>query len=122
MGRAIGVVSDLIFSSKILATARAAGVEARTVSTASALQAALESGDVSLVIVDMSLPAEQALDALRSAASHRSGPTTVAFYSHVQSELREAAEKAGAGIIMSRSKFTERLPDLLSQHCSGGIG
>jgi DNA-binding NarL/FixJ family response regulator len=118
MASAIAVVRDLIFSSKIIATARAEGIDARIVSTTNALQDALDVGDVALVIVDMSLPNDDAPAALRCSASHASEPTTVAFYSHVQSELRQAAEQAGADHIMARSKFNEDLPQLLRAHCA----
>ena len=118
MADVIAVASDLIFSTKISGTARAVGFEAMIVSTTKALGAALDAGDVRLVIVDMSLANGEAPAALRYSASHASKPTTVAFYSHVQSELREAAEQAGAVLIMARSKFNEQLPQLLRQYCA----
>ena len=114
----IAVVSDLIFSTKISGTARAVGANAMIVPTPNGLEAALDAGDVALVIVDMSLPSDQASAALRCSASHASRPTTVAFYSHVQSNLREAAEQAGADFIMARSEFSAQLPQLLRQHCT----
>ncbi len=119
MANVIAVVSDLIFSTKISGTARAVGVDAKIVSTTKALGAALDDGDVRLVIVDMSLANDEALAALRCGAGHVSRPTTLAFYSHVQSELKEAAERAGADLIMARSKFNEQLPQLLRQYCAG---
>ena len=114
----VAVVSDLIFSTKISGTARAVGINATIVPTANPLEAALDAGDVALVIVDMSLPGDQAIAALRCSASHASRPTTVAFYSHVKSNLREAAEQAGADFIMARSEFSAQLPQLLRQHCT----
>ena len=119
MADVIAVVSDLIFSTKISGTARAIGFEANTVTTSQALSSALDAGDVRLVIVDMSLAKGEAPAALRCGASHASRPKTVAFYSHVQSELKEAAERAGADLIMARSKFNEQLPQLLRQYCAG---
>jgi len=119
MADVIAVVSDLIFSTKISGTARAVGFEATIVTTSKALGAALDAGDLRLVIVDMSLTNGEAPAALRCGASHTSRPKTVAFYSHVQSELKEAAEQAGADLIMARSKFNEQLPQLLRQYCAG---
>ncbi len=118
MADAIAVVSDLIFATKISGTARAVGIDTMIVSTTKALGAALDDGDVGLVIVDMSLADGEASAALQSVASHPSRPTAVAFYSHVQSELREAAERAGADLILARSKFSEQLPELLRQYCA----
>ena len=115
MTTAVTVTTDLIFSTKISSTARALSIDARTVAHADALAAMLEESGVRLVIVDMSLGVEKAGEALRCAGGHESSPTTIAFYSHVQSELREAAEAAGAQHIMPRSQFSEQLPNLLAQ-------
>ena len=38
---------------------------------------------------------------------------TVGFASHVQTEVIEAARRAGVGEVMARSAFTQRLPELL---------
>ncbi|MCG8409609.1 MAG: hypothetical protein MI923_30755 [Phycisphaerales bacterium] len=115
MGTAVTVTTDLIFSTKISSTAKALQMDARAVSNADALAAVLEESDVSVVMVDMSL-GEKAGEALRCAAGHARSPATVAFYSHVQAELREAAEVAGAQHVMPRSQFSEQLPVLLAKY------
>lgn len=120
MANVIAVVRDLIFASKISGTARALGIGAAVVASADALQAGLDEKDVALVMVDMSLPNDEAAAALRCAAAHASMPTSVAFFSHVQAELRDAAEQAGATIILARSSFTEQLPELIREHCGAG--
>ena len=115
MADVVAVVSDLMFSSKIGGTARAVGVDAVVVSTAERLGVALDDDDVRLVMVDMSLADGEAPAAVRRAARHSSRPTIVAFYSHVQSPLKEAAERAGADLVLPRSRFNEQLPELLAQ-------
>lgn len=118
MADVVVVIEDLIFSTKIQGTARALGLDAQVVRTGEALQEALDQGEVRLVVVDMGLGNDTATTALRGAASHELKPTTLAFYSHVQQELRRAAEEAGAHVVMVRSQFSEELPQLLKQYCS----
>ncbi len=117
MAEALAVVTDLIFSTKILATARDLGVEAQAVTTPDALIKALDDGGVRLVIVDMSLPPELAVSSLQCAATHHTVPTTLAFYSHVNTELLDRAEAAGATLTMPRSKFSAELPEILKRLC-----
>ena len=118
MASVVAVVRDLIFATKLAGTARELGIQAGIATTIETLQTALDEGGVRLVIVDMGLEGNEAAAALRCAANHTSRPTTLAFYSHVQSELAEAARSAGADIVLPRSKFSAQLPALLRQHCS----
>ncbi len=112
MANVLSVATDLMFTSKISGTARAVGLTAATVSNLAALRAALASGDVKVVFVDMSMPTEITCDAI---AASREVATTIAFYSHVQTQLREAAESAGAHEVMPRSRFVTELPEMLER-------
>lgn len=118
MTDAVAVVTDLIFSTKIVGTARALGIDAQAVATAGALEKQLAEGGVRLVMVDMSLPVDVAVRSLRQGADHPTTPTMLAFFSHVQSELVATAEAAGATVTMPRSKFSAELPDILQRFCS----
>ncbi len=113
MADAVAVVSDLIFSTKIVGTGRALGIEVQSVTTPEALGEVLAGGGVRLVIVDMSLPGDIAVLSLQRAAAHSTAPATLAFYSHVQAELVESAKAAGATMTMPRSKFSADLPQIL---------
>lgn len=117
MAEIVAVISDLIFSSKIQGTGQALGLEVRVVGTCEALQEALDQGAVRLVVVDMSLNADIAPAALKLTAAHSSKPPSVAFYPHVQQEWRQAAEDAGADVVMVRSQFSETLPQLMKKYC-----
>ena len=118
MTDAVAVVTDLIFSTKIVGTARALGIDAQAVTTAGALEKQLAEGEVRLVMVDMSLPVDVAVQSLRKGADHPTTPTMLAFFSHVQNELVATAEAAGATVTMPRSKFSAELPDILKRFCS----
>ena len=118
MTDAVAVVTDLIFSTKIVGTARALGIDAQAVATVGALEKQLAEGGVRLVMVDMSLPGDTAVLSLRQGAAHPTTPTMLAFFSHVQNELVASAEAAGANLTMPRSKFSAELPAILKRFCS----
>ena len=40
---------------------------------------------------------------------------TVGFASHVQTDVIEAARRAGVGEVLARSAFTQRLPEILGR-------
>ncbi|MCH9001013.1 MAG: hypothetical protein IIC02_00445 [Planctomycetes bacterium] len=122
MTDAVAVVTDLIFSTKIVGTARALGIDAQAVTTVEALEKRLDEGGVRLVMVDMSLPGDTAVRSLRQGAAHPTTPTMLAFYSHVQHELLASAEAAGATLTMPRSKFSAELPAILQRFCSISSG
>lgn len=117
MADAVAVVSDLIFSTKIVGTGRALGIDVQSVTTPEALGDVLAGGGVRLVMVDMSLAGDAAVLSLQRAAGHRTAPATLAFYSHVQAELAESAKVAGAALTMPRSKFSAELPGILKSYC-----
>ncbi len=118
MTDAVAVVTDLIFSTKIVGTARALGIDAQAVATVGALEEQLAEGGVRLVMVDMSLPGDTAVLSLRQGAAHPTTPTMLAFYSHVQHELVASAKSAGATLTMPRSNFSAELPAILKRFCS----
>ena len=114
----VAVVADLIFSTKIVGTARVLGIDAQAVSTVGALEQQLAEGGVRLVMVDMSLPGDTAVCSLRQGSAHPTTPTMLAFFSHVQHELVASAKEAGATLTMPRSQFSAELPDILKRFCS----
>ncbi len=120
MADAVAVVGDLIFSSKIVGTGRALGIDVHNVTALDALDEVLAGGEVRVVIVDMSLPEDLATQSLRRAAAHPSAPERLAFYSHVHTELAEAAGSAGATMTMPRSEFSAKLPDILKRFGASG--
>jgi DNA-binding NarL/FixJ family response regulator len=109
-----------MFGSRISGAAERIGVGDFMISTVQALKQTLDSGDVGLVLVDMAMPESAAREAIAAAATHNTRPATIAYYSHVQTELRDAALAAGAQEAMPRSQFVQVLPNLLAQHCLKG--
>lgn len=115
MAAAVVVVRDLLFATKITGTAQVLNVSTRSVADADTLRSELGNGDTRLVIVDMALPEGEAENAIRAAAESQPKPTIVAFYSHVETALRDAAQAAGADLVVPRSRFAADLPALLEK-------
>jgi CheY-like chemotaxis protein len=44
------------------------------------------------------------------------GLSIVAFVSHVEAELKQQAQSAGASMVMARSAFSANLPQILKRH------
>jgi DNA-binding NarL/FixJ family response regulator len=101
---------DLIFFSRVAATARAAGLEVKQVRTPAALLEAAEQSPPGGVIIDLhaeGLDVPALLAGLRAACPVM--PRTVAFGSHVEAETLRAARAAGVELVMPRSKFVKEL-------------
>ena len=106
----LAVVSDLLIEVRIDAAAQLQGVAVKAVS---AEDAAGHIGDseYGLVIADLAVVPD--LDGLASAA-RAAGVEVVAFYPHVNTELRKAAKRAGIEHVYPRSRFLRELPKILA--------
>lgn len=96
---------DLIFTSRIVATARAHGVGVTAVKTADALLAKAKEQPPTGVIVDLHNPTLDVV-ALRAGLP---GVRLIAYGSHVDAERLKAARQAGCDRVMPRSQFVEKL-------------
>jgi CheY-like chemotaxis protein len=112
--RAVSVVADLFFATRIATTAKALGVVVKDASPENALELC-KTERPDLVILDLHGPG----DPLGLARSLKSEESTrhieiVGFYSHVDQALRHAALAAGVDRVLPRSAFTARLPSILA--------
>jgi hypothetical protein len=104
---ALALVRDLMFSSKITATARALAVEVQIIRD----PAKLTDQKGRILIVDLNLPgAIEAAQAWHVASPAGKG---VGFVSHVDAATIQKARAAGLEV-MARSGFVEALPGLLA--------
>jgi len=100
---------DLIFSSKIMATARAKGIDAAVARTQDSLIAKLLAAPVGCVVVDLHNATLNWAKLFPALGDHR--PKFVGFGSHVDVETLKAAREAGCDLVMPRSQFVNRLED-----------
>lgn len=105
-----------MFMVKIQDTAKRNGLETIAVKTKSlALAKAAECP--ALIVIDLNYSPAQPLELIQAL---KADPATksihlLSFVSHVQTDLRAAAVKAGCDTVVPRSQFAQTLPMLLSQ-------
>jgi glycine oxidase len=111
--KALGLVRDILFRSRIDAVADSLGVEvayasdlAHGCARASALKPAIVFADLS----DVGFPAAATVREIRGIIP---GARLIGFASHVDLKALTAARSAGFDLTLSRSEFTARLAELL---------
>ena len=108
-------VDDLLFSSKIRATARQAGVDLIFARTPAEILDQARERKPSLVIFDLN---SGKADPIATIAAMKSEPSlagirTLGFVSHIHTNVIAAAREAGADEVMPRSAFASRLAEIL---------
>jgi PleD family two-component response regulator len=113
----LAVLDDLMFTSKIKTTATQLGVNVAFARSADAALSAMRNETPSLVILDLNNARTMPLAIV---AGMKQDPAlaaipTVGYASHVQTDVIEAARRAGVGEVLARSAFTQRLAEILQQ-------
>jgi hypothetical protein len=106
----IALVRDLIFASRITATAASVAVPVTLVRDPAVLASHATGVTDVLLIVDLNLPGAIAAARAWKAAT---GGTVTGFVSHVDTATIAAARDAGVDRVLARSRFVELLPKLL---------
>ncbi|MBL8868111.1 MAG: hypothetical protein KF873_05465 [Gemmataceae bacterium] len=107
---------DLIFTSRILATARAHGLAMTAAKTQDALLAKTKDAPPTGVILDLHNPTLD-LSALLSELKSL-GTRVIAYGSHVDAERLKAARATGCDLVLPRSAFVEKLENELNNWLS----
>jgi DNA-binding NarL/FixJ family response regulator len=105
VARVVAFIPDLLFGSNVVGALQAAGHEVK-------LTAAPEAdGDV--LVVDLTADVPERIEAAR----HVIGPSmkSLAFYSHVESDVRAAAQAAGFDLVIPRSRMAREGPALVER-------
>src|SRR5579875_1919375 len=101
MARVVALIPDLLFGSNVVGALGAAGHETVLVSDRDGLRRELERADA--LVVDLTADADERI-AHVSAVPH-DGVKTLAFYSHVEADVRAQAEQAGFDLVIPRSRM-----------------
>ncbi|MBV9335235.1 MAG: hypothetical protein JO262_05730 [Solirubrobacterales bacterium] len=115
MARIVAFIPDLLFGSNVLGSLRAAGHDAVLVSDADALRSELPGAQV--LVVD--LTADAGARIAQVTAAERSGVKTLAFYAHVEQDVRARAEQAGFDLVVPRSRMAREGPAVVSLLTAG---
>jgi hypothetical protein len=106
VARVVALVPDLLFGSKVQGMLVAAGHEVELVPTASAARE--RAADASVVVVDLTAGDVDAEGIVGVAP-------TLAFYSHVEADVRERAEQVGYDLVVPRSRMAREGADLVER-------
>ena len=109
MARVIVFVPDLLFGSSVTAAVQAAGHDPILVGDPD--QAKRELPGAGLLIVDLTADASQRI----AQASALDGVPKLAFYSHVEADVRTQAEQAGFDLVVPRSRMAREGAALVSR-------
>jgi CheY-like chemotaxis protein len=106
-----------MFTSRIKTTAGQIGVPVAFARSSGAALEQMRKDAPTLVIFDLN---SSGTDPLGTVLAMRQDPAlasipTVGFVSHVQTDLIDAARRAGVGDVMARSAFTARLAEILTR-------
>jgi len=112
----LALPADLMFASRIRATATTLGIEVAVLARPAPLLDAARENPPSLVLVDLDARGWDPAALIRDLKQDErtSSARVVAFVSHVRQDAIEAARAAGADRVLARSAFIRELPDILS--------
>ena len=115
--KVVAVLSDLMFTVKIQEAAKRAGLDAVFVKAeADAISQAKQSPAV--MILDLNTTALDSLELiekLKASDETRQTPL-VGYVSHVQADVKQAAQAKGCDVVMARSAFSQNLPLFLKRY------
>jgi PleD family two-component response regulator len=114
----LAVVEDLLFTVKISDAAKRAGLDVEFVkSERDVIEKATHEKPL-LIILDLNFNAVQPLKLISKMKGdgEMKQISVIGYLSHVQGELKQQAQEAGANIVMARSAFSQNLPQILKRH------
>jgi DNA-binding NarL/FixJ family response regulator len=124
MARVLALTADLLFGSRIQGDLSAAGNEVELIGDEARLRARLAKDDESgadVLVVDLT---DAELDGARivetlAAEGMLNSVAALGFYSHVDVQARERAERAGFDLVVPRSRMAREGSQLVARLISG---
>jgi hypothetical protein len=111
--RVVALIPDLLFGSNVAGALGAAGHEVQLVA---ALDGPPVDGDV--LIVDLTADVGERIAEVARLGSPR--PPVLAFYSHVETDVRAQAQDAGFELVVPRSRMAREGPTLVDRLATTG--
>jgi PleD family two-component response regulator len=112
----LAVLDDLMFTSKIKTTASQLGVSVTFARSAETALSEMRKTAPSLVILDLNNSRTDPLGLVRSMKQDPAlaSVRTLAYASHVLTDVIDAARREGVSDVLARSAFSQRLADILA--------
>ena len=98
-------IPDLLFGSNVVGALRAAGHEVGLVSDPA------DGAEADVLIVDLTADAAARIASVQG--TELGGARTLAFYAHIEQDVRAAAERAGFDLVVPRSRMAREGPELV---------
>jgi hypothetical protein len=117
MARVVAFVPDLLFGSNVVGGLRAAGHDPVLVGDPGQIAAALTPGTV--LVVDLTAEAPERIAAVGPLLTGSTPPPSLAFFSHVEADVREAAQAAGFDLVVPRSRMARAMGELVTGLAEG---
>ena len=115
----IAILNDLMFTVKIQEAAKRVGLETVFVKDP---EAAMEKAKQSpfVIILDLNATCLSSLDLIDTLKSNpeTSKVSVLGYVSHVDVELKKAAQQKGCDVVIARSAFSQNLPTLLKRYAA----
>ena len=114
----LAVVEDLLFTVKISDAAKRAGLDVEFVKSERDVMDKATNEKPLLIILDLNFSAVQPLKLISKLKSNGEMKqiSLIGYLSHVQGELKQQAQEAGANVVMARSAFSQNLQQILKRH------
>ncbi|MGA7412035.1 MAG: response regulator [Bryobacteraceae bacterium] len=115
--KVVAILSDLMFIVKIQEAAKRVGLETIFVKTEedALAQAQLDPAVIILDLNSNNIDTLQVIDRLKADVTTRK-INLLGYVSHVQAELKQAAQDKGCDMVMARSAFSQNLPVILKRY------
>jgi hypothetical protein len=117
MARTVAFVPDLLFGSNLIGALQAGGHDVVLVAQTEHLAGALAGSDV--LIVDLTAEPDARIEAARPFLGP-DAPRTLAFFAHVERDVRADAEAAGFDLVVPRSRMARAASELVAELAARG--
>lgn len=107
MARVLAYIPDLLFGSNVVGALEAAGHEVRL-----AADSGMVEGSADVLVIDLTADAAKRLGSVPGMIG---SVPSLAFYSHVEGEVRELAHAAGVDLVVPRSRMAREGPALVER-------
>jgi hypothetical protein len=120
MARVLALVPDLLFGSRVQGSLQGAGHEVELIADEARLRARLRDADAppaAVLVIDLTgeEPDGPRIVQSLSAAGELEGVHTLGFFSHVETPVRERAERAGFDLVVPRSRMAREGAELVAR-------
>lgn len=114
----LAAVEDLFFVVKINDAAKRSGFSCEFLRSAQEILDRARQEPPLLIIVDLNARSFKPVDLIARLRAEESlkRVSIIAFVSHIEADLKNRAQTAGASMVLARSAFSMNLPQILKRH------